>query len=77
MAFPNIGDVYTTRPALTGAQSADVLSLAFAPGGDDDSAALADLFANLGSRVDSSAPRSAAAAELHAAFLSTAADRLS
>lgn len=77
MSFPSAEDVYTTRPALTGAQSADVLSLAFAAGGGDDSAALADLFANLGAQADRPGPRSEAAADLHAALLLRGVDVLS
>jgi hypothetical protein len=65
--FPALPALHT--PRLSGPQAASALTLAFASGGDDDSAALADLFANLGAQADSDQPRSAAAAELHAALL--------
>ncbi|MGW3022459.1 hypothetical protein [Streptomyces sp. NPDC001221] len=63
--IPAVHDHYT-RP-LTGAQAANVLTMAHAAGDDDDSVALADLFASLGSRADQ-AQQSPAAACLSAAL---------
>lgn len=39
-------------PRLTGAEAASVLVMAHAAGDDDESRALADLFASLGARAD-------------------------
>lgn len=69
--FPALPALHTT-PRLTGAAAANVLTMAHAAGTDDDSVALAGLFASLGAQADSDQPRSAAAAELHAALLDTA-----
>ena len=68
--FPALPTLHT--PRLTGTQAANVLTMAHASGTDDESTALADLFASLGAQADSSEPRSSAAAELHAALLTTA-----
>jgi hypothetical protein len=65
--IPALHGIYT-RPALSGAEAAGVLTTAHA----QDNAALADLFANLGAQIDQEQPRSAAAAELHAALLNKA-----
>ena len=59
-------------PRLTGSAAANVLTMAHASGTDDDSVALAGLYASLGAQADSDQPRSERAAELHAAFLTSA-----
>lgn len=69
--FPALPASHTT-PRLTGAEAGRVLSMAHAAGSGGDAVALADLFASLGAQADSGQPRSAAAAELHAALLDTA-----
>ncbi|MFJ9018761.1 hypothetical protein ACIRPU_02055 [Streptomyces sp. NPDC102259] len=48
-------------PRLTGAQAANVLTMAYAAGDDSETVALADLFADLGSRADHAQPSPAAA----------------
>lgn len=68
--FPALPTLHT--PSLTGSAAANVLSMAHATDGSDDSVALADLFASLGAQADRTEPRSDAAAELHAAFLTSA-----
>lgn len=65
--FPALQGIYT-RPALSGAEAAGVLTTAYA----QDDTALADLFACLGAQTDQEQPRSDAAAELHAALLDKA-----
>lgn len=67
--FPSLSALYTPRP-MSGETAAAVLTTAYASGADDDSAALADLFAGLGARIGE--PQSDRAAELSAAFLGTA-----